>query len=200
MAKRDNHYEAAFEAYLRERRVAYVAVDEQRRSRHRRRVAQERRLPRLARRRRDAAGRREGPPVSQRATRHKQYWRNWTTWDDLRSLARWQDRLGDGSLALFGFVYHVVGERSPLPAEQLFAFRDRAVRDARRAGRRLHPLRPAAVGQMANRRRCRRPCSARRRCRSTTCCRSRDGRRRPRQLPRRRFATRVKESRVASCE
>ena len=33
MAKRDNHYEAAFEAYLQDRRVAYVAVDEQRRSR-----------------------------------------------------------------------------------------------------------------------------------------------------------------------
>jgi hypothetical protein len=33
MAKRHNHYEAAFEAYLRARRVPYVAVDEQRRSR-----------------------------------------------------------------------------------------------------------------------------------------------------------------------
>src|SRR3972149_2650541 len=30
--KRDNHYEAAFEAYLRRRRLPYVAVDEARRS------------------------------------------------------------------------------------------------------------------------------------------------------------------------
>ena len=32
MAKRDNHYEAAFEAYLRDRRLPYVAVDEGRRA------------------------------------------------------------------------------------------------------------------------------------------------------------------------
>ena len=32
MANRDNHYEAAFEEYLRSRGVPYVAVDEARRS------------------------------------------------------------------------------------------------------------------------------------------------------------------------
>ena len=32
MANRDNHYEAAFEAFLRARRVPYVAVDEAQRS------------------------------------------------------------------------------------------------------------------------------------------------------------------------
>ncbi len=32
MANRDNHYEAAFEAYLRSRGVPYVAVDEAKRS------------------------------------------------------------------------------------------------------------------------------------------------------------------------
>ena len=32
VANRDNHYEAAFEAYLRSRRVPYVAVDEAKRS------------------------------------------------------------------------------------------------------------------------------------------------------------------------
>ena len=32
MANRDNHYEAAFEAFLRRRGVPYVAVDEARRS------------------------------------------------------------------------------------------------------------------------------------------------------------------------
>jgi len=31
MANRDNHYEAAFEAYLRNRAVPYVAVDEAKR-------------------------------------------------------------------------------------------------------------------------------------------------------------------------
>src|SRR5262245_4425368 len=124
MAKRDNHYEAAFEAYLRARRVAYVAVDEQRRSH-----LGEGSLKNVdflvspadgATLLVDVKGRRF--PSGQRTP---QYWRNWTTWDDLRSLARWQDRLGEGSLALFGFIFHVVAERSPLPAEQLFSFRDR---------------------------------------------------------------------------
>ena len=124
MAKRDNHYEAAFEAYLRERRVAYVAVDEQRRSK-----LGDGTLKNVdflvspadgATLLVDVKGRRF--PSGQRTP---QYWRNWTTWDDLRSLARWQDRLGDGSLALFGFVFHVVARRSPLPPERLFVHRDR---------------------------------------------------------------------------
>ena len=32
MSKRSNHYEAAFEAYLRELRAPYIAIDESRRS------------------------------------------------------------------------------------------------------------------------------------------------------------------------
>src|SRR5918995_57634 len=92
MAKRDNHYEAAFEAYLRERRVAYVAVDEQRRSRIAAGslknvdflVSPADGATLLV----DVKGRRFPS-----GNRHKQYWRNWTTWDDLRSLARWPDQL-----------------------------------------------------------------------------------------------------------
>jgi len=124
MAKRDNHYEAAFEAYLQARRVAYVAVDEQRRSRIDGGslknvdflVSPADGATLLV----DVKGRRF--PSGQT---HPQYWRNWSTWDDLRSLARWQDRLGDGSLALFGFIFHVVGQRSPVPPEQLFVHRQR---------------------------------------------------------------------------
>lgn len=122
MAKRDNHYEAAFEAYLRERRLAYVAVDEQRRSQLGAGslknvdflVSPADGATLLV----DVKGRRFPSGRSS-----PQYWRNWTTWDDLRSLARWQDRLGEGSLAVFGFVFHIVGERSPVPPERLFPFR-----------------------------------------------------------------------------
>jgi hypothetical protein len=124
MAKRDNHYEAAFEAYLQDRRVAYVAVDEQRRSRIAAGslknvdflVSPADGATLLV----DVKGRRFPS-----GNRTKQYWRNWTTWDDLRSLARWQDQLGDRSLALFGFVFHVIGERSPVAPEQLFEHRGR---------------------------------------------------------------------------
>jgi hypothetical protein len=126
MAKRDNHYESAFEAFLRKHRVAYVAVDEKRRSLIGQGSTQVSiknldfivspsdsvSLPL------DVKGRRF--PSGQR---NKQYWRNWSTWDDLESLARWQEKFSPGSCALLVFAFHVVGERSPVPVERLFEFR-----------------------------------------------------------------------------
>ena len=124
MAKRSNHYELAFEAYLRDRRVAYVAVNEQRRSL----IAQgslknldfivspSDSVSLLI----DVKGR-QFPSGNQ----HKQYWRNWSTWDDLHSMARWQEKIGNGSCALFVFAYELVGTRSPVEPAQLFEFRDR---------------------------------------------------------------------------
>jgi hypothetical protein len=122
MAKRDNHYEAAFEAYLQSRQVAYVAVDEARRSRIAAGslknvdflVSPADGATLLV----DVKGRRFPSGLA-----HPQYWRNWSTWDDLRCLARWQEQFGTQSLALFGFVYHVVGDRSPVPADDLYWFR-----------------------------------------------------------------------------
>ncbi len=118
MANRDNHYEAAFEEYLRSRRVPYVAVDEARRSSGRVLVAQEPRLHRLRPSGHtwlvDVKGRRF-PSGEQ-----KQYWKNWSTRDDLVSLACWEKLFGDRFRGLFVFAYDVLGDRSPLPAEQLF--------------------------------------------------------------------------------
>jgi len=122
MAKRNNHYELAFEAYLRDHRVAYVAVNEQRRSL----IAQgslknldfivspSDSVSLLI----DVKGRRFPSAGAQ-------YWRNWSTWDDLQSMARWQDKLGPGSCALLVFAYEIVGSRSPVEAAQLYEFRDR---------------------------------------------------------------------------
>lgn len=124
MAKRHNHYELAFEAYLRQQRVAYVAVDEQRRS-----LIAEGSLKNLdyivspsdsVSLLVDIKGR-QFPS----GTKQKQYWRNWSTWDDLVSMAHWQDKLGAGSLALLVFAYEVVGNHSPIEASRLFAFRMR---------------------------------------------------------------------------
>ncbi len=124
MAKRSNHYELAFEDYLRQHRVAYVAVNEQRRSL----IAQGSlknldfivsptdSVSLLV----DVKGR-QFPS----GTKSKQYWRNWSTWDDLHSMARWQAKMGDDSCALFVFAYEVIGERSPIDSAELFAFRDR---------------------------------------------------------------------------
>ena len=123
MAKRSNHYERAFESYLREHRVAYVAVNEQRRSL----------LPQGSLKSLDfivtptdtvtllidIKGRRF--PSGER---HKQYWRNWSTWDDLQSMAQWQDKLGLGSCSLLVFAFDIVDTKSPVAADQLYHFND----------------------------------------------------------------------------
>lgn len=122
MAKRDNHYEAAFEAYLREREVAYLAVDEAKRS-----VPScgslknvdfivtppGQRMAWLT----DVKGRRFP------AGKGEQYWKNWSTGDELRSLARWEEMMGPQFTGLLVFAYHIVGSASPVPAEELFGFR-----------------------------------------------------------------------------
>jgi hypothetical protein len=171
MAKRHNHYEAALEDYLRAERLPYVAVDERRRA-----LDAEGSLknvdfivsggdasgwpeglalgspwrdgadigvvaPGAARWLVDVKGRRFPSGEA-----HPQYWRNWTTADELESLNRWALRFGPGFDALLVFAYHLVGDRSPFPAEQVHYFRDEpygfvAVRiaDYRRAAKPLSP-------------------------------------------------------------
>jgi hypothetical protein len=126
MTKRHNHYEAAFESFLRIRRVPYVAVDEARRSWH-----GEESLKNL-----DfiVSPGRANAPATQRwlidiKGRHfpsgdrKQYWRNWTTADELRSLGRWETLLGEQFTAALVFAYLIRGDMAPLPLAQLFPFR-----------------------------------------------------------------------------
>ena len=122
MANRDNHYEAAFEEYLRRERLPYIAVDEARRS-----LVPDGSLKSL-----DFI---VSPPGEESwlidvkgrrfpsGDEHQQYWKNWSTRDDLRSLAAWQRHFGGGFCPLLVFAYHLVGSRSPLPREQLFEFR-----------------------------------------------------------------------------
>jgi hypothetical protein len=124
MANRDNHYEAAFEAYLRQRSISYIAIDESRRSV----LAGEsiksldfivhggRRGSWLV----DVKGRRF--PAGDEA---RQYWKNWSTRDDLRAMAAWERLFGPGFHGLLVFAYAITGDRSPLPARQLFTFRER---------------------------------------------------------------------------
>ncbi len=123
MANRDNHYEAAFEEYLRARRFPYVAVDEARRSL----LAEGQSIKSLdfivssggaTTWLVDVKGRRF-PSGDQTC----QYWKNWSTQDDLRSLAQWEEVFGEGFEALFVFAYNVVGDRAPLESEQMFEYR-----------------------------------------------------------------------------
>lgn len=124
MANRDNHYEAAFEEYLRSRGVPYVAVDEARRSltadgasiKSLDFIVSVGAITWLV----DVKGRRFPSGDDQ-----KQYWKNWSTRDDLKSLAQWESLFGENGCALFVFAYNIVGDRAPLAPEQLFEYRDK---------------------------------------------------------------------------
>lgn len=122
MVLRSNLYEAAFEAYLQRLRFPFLATDEARRAPD---GAASLKSPDFVLQPRpgqfyvvDVKGRRFPS-----GKRRQQYWRNWTTREDVASLTRWEERFGEGASAWFVFAYRVLGERAPTAPEDLFAFR-----------------------------------------------------------------------------
>jgi hypothetical protein len=121
MANRENHYEAAFEEYLRSRCVPYVAVDEAKRT-----LGAEGSIKSLDFIVSPAGGTSWLVDVKGRrfpSGEQKYYWKNWSTRDDLTSLSQWERLFGEQFGGLFVFAYNVVGDRAPLPPEDLFEFR-----------------------------------------------------------------------------
>lgn len=117
--KRTNHYEAAFEAWLRAQRLPYVAIDERRRALYPH-AASLKSLDFIVS---STAGDRWLIDVKGREfPAGKQYFRNWSTRDDVRSLSHWEHLFGYDFTSLFVFAYNVVGRRAPLPEHQLFVF------------------------------------------------------------------------------
>ena len=127
MANRRNHYEAAFEAFIRARRVPCVAVDEAKRAffgedglKNPDFILYPRLGPNLVvevkgKRAKDGRGRRP--------------WENWVTIDDLDGLARWQEMFGPGFRAILSFAYAEPLSLFPLPpGDGAFEFRGRAYR------------------------------------------------------------------------
>jgi len=120
MARLTNPYEAACRAYLRSRRVAHLAVDERRRT-----LAASESLKNL-----DfivASGGDSGWLVDVKGRRfpsgrRKQFWKNWSTEDDLVSLSRWEQVFGGGFRGLFVFAYNIWGEWSPVDEQELFQY------------------------------------------------------------------------------
>jgi hypothetical protein len=106
---RDNHYEAAFESFLRARGVAVVPVVEARRS-----YLDDTDVkspdflvigPDDARLVVDVKGRKfPGGP----AARPRKVWEHWSTREDVSALARWAARLGPGFRGVLAFVYQVL--------------------------------------------------------------------------------------------
>ena len=126
MASRGNHYDAAFEAYLRDRRTPYVSVDETRRALLEQAslksmdfIVYSRKSPNLLV---DVKGRRF--PSGNADAGHR--WENWASAEDLPALQQWQTVFGGGFRAVLVFAYHVVSEKLQAEFENLFTHRDSA--------------------------------------------------------------------------
>ncbi len=123
---RSNHYEAAFEAYLRSRNVGFVAVDEAKRSQLGDVAVKSLDFivvgPRDAKLVVDVKGRRfpGGPAEAPRLV-----WQNWSTEDDLVGLGRWAAHFGPDFRGVLAFVYRIEPPfRLPPDTPDVFAFRD----------------------------------------------------------------------------
>ncbi len=124
MAQRSNHYDVAFEEFLRWKQVPYIAVDEQRRSLLQEAslksmdfiVSSSRGVNLLV----DVKGRRF--PSGSETSPHK--WENWATADDIESLLQWQGVFGEGFRAILVFAYYLVDEQFLSDFDSLFEFRD----------------------------------------------------------------------------
>lgn len=106
---RGNHYETAFEAYLRDRRLGYVAVDESRRS-----SLDDEPVKSIdfivygqtgARLLVDIKGRKfpGGKPG-----RRRHVWQNWVFGEDVEGLERWSASFGPDYRAVLVFAYYIL--------------------------------------------------------------------------------------------
>ncbi len=122
MARRSNHYEAAFEAFVRSLRVPCVAIDEAKRA-----LSGEWGLkspdfllyPRFAT---NLVVEVKGKRAKNRVGRRD--WENWVTTDDLDGLDRWQTMFGSSFRSVLAFAYAEPIQPFPLPrANGAFEFR-----------------------------------------------------------------------------
>ncbi len=123
MVLRRNHYDAAFESYLRTSRTPYVAVDEKRRA-----LAQNSSIksldfivyakqgPNLLF---DVKGRTEIFPDQ----RNKRRWENWATVEDIQGLQQWQELFGEGFISGLVFAYQLPADSISNNLEKLYAYK-----------------------------------------------------------------------------
>lgn len=123
---RSNHYEAAFEAYLRSRNIGFVAVDEAKRS-----ILGENAIksvdfivvgPESSRLIVDVKGRKFPSGSSE----HPQTtWQNWAEERDIDGLATWAAHFGNGFRGILAFTYHIQPPYElPPDTPDAFQFRD----------------------------------------------------------------------------
>jgi len=120
MADRKVHYEAAFEAFLRDRGIPYVAVDEAKKA-----MFSTAKLKSFD----FVVYSKNGPnllvDIKGRQLRGKSAnsYQTWATEQDVADLLQWQEVFGDGFVAVLMFVYWVDAPLTPAPG--MFEHRDR---------------------------------------------------------------------------
>lgn len=119
MADRSNHYEAAFEDYLRTKGWPYIAVDETKKAVFAASTVKSFDFlvysasgPNLLV---DVKGRKFPAPTPGRQRGASRMWENWITQQDADGLTEWQRVFGDGFVAVLVFAYWLQGppQRSP---------------------------------------------------------------------------------------
>ncbi|MGH7128200.1 MAG: HYExAFE family protein [Planctomycetaceae bacterium] len=125
MALRSNHYDFAFQEYLRVTRTPHIVVDESRRA-----LLEEASLksmdfivysPRGRNLLVDVKGRKFPSGGDGRGPK----WENWATRDDIQSLLRWQEVFGGDFRAALVFAYQLTDERCRAELVRPFACRQR---------------------------------------------------------------------------
>ncbi|HEY0008446.1 MAG TPA: HYExAFE family protein [Tepidisphaeraceae bacterium] len=121
MADRSVHYEAAFEAYLREKKIPYVAVDEAKKA-----LFSDAKLKSFD----FVVYSQSGPNLlidvkgrQARQTSTRPSFQTWATERDVEDLMQWQQVFGNGFQAVLAFVYWI--ENPLIPEPEMFTFRDR---------------------------------------------------------------------------
>ncbi len=122
MADRSVHYEAAFEGYLREHGIPYVAVDEAKKA-----MFANARLKSFDFVVYNKSGANllvdiKGRQLRGRTGRAGSF-QTWATEQDVKDLLQWQQVFGEGFRAVLMFVYWIDPPLTPEPG--MFAFRDR---------------------------------------------------------------------------
>lgn len=124
--KRDNHYEVAFEAFLRSRKVPFIAIDEAKRT-----LLGDAKVksldfiivgPEDSKLVVDVKGRRYPGGT---ADKPKKTWQNWATLEDIDGLERWAKLLGHGFRGIIAFAYYIAPPFVlPDNTTDAFTFRD----------------------------------------------------------------------------
>ncbi len=124
MVLRRNHYDAAFEEYLRTSRVPYVAVDEKRRA-----LVQDASIKSLD----FIVYSKEGPnllidvkgrtEIFQKQGNRRR-WENWATMEDIRGLQQWQQIFGNGFISSLVFAYQLPADSFSNNLEKLFYYKE----------------------------------------------------------------------------